>query len=147
MKKYGMNDTNEFYFYNSASNTFSNNISLLVPYINEYTFDMLHYYVYAPNTQIPFVTTESVDFKERLKNRRKILLMNGIIITFENSIYLKKVTLKEVFHNNAIHLLCKMETLAGDVTVRYNAKTGGFFSPFNHMDVYCAELQTLLKML
>lgn len=117
LKKYGMNGIDEFYFYNSALNTFSNNISLLVPYINEYTFDMLPHYAYAPNTQIPLITAKNADFKECLQNRRKTLPTNGAIIVFENSIYLKKATLKEVFHNNAIHLLCKMETTAGDVTV------------------------------
>lgn len=147
LKKHGINSIEEFYFYNFASNTFSNNISLLVPYINEYTFDMLPHHVYATNTQIPFVKSKCIDFKERLQNRRKTLPTNGVIITFENSIYLKKVILKEIFHNNAIHLLCKMETTAGDVTVRYNTKTGGFFSPFNHMDGYCSKLHTSLKML
>ncbi len=147
LKKHGIKDNKEFEYYNATSNIFGNNISLLVSYINEYTFDMLPQSVYAPDTNIELIETVSMDFKERLQNRYKTLPTNGAVITFENSIYLKKVTLKEVFHNNAIHMLCKMETEAGDVTVRYNTKTGGFFSPFGHSSGYCADLHLSLKML
>lgn len=148
LNKYGISDEHEFRFYNSASNVFNNNVLLLVPYITEYTFDMLPQKVYAPTNLPPLVKTRSIDFKDRLQNRHRTLPTNGAVVTVENSVYLKNIVLKEVFYNNAIHMLCKMETTAGDVTVRYNTKTGRFFSPFNHThEEYCIELHASLKAL
>lgn len=147
LKKYGYNNEDEFRYVNAASMSFYNNITLIVPYINEYTFDMLPCKAYAPSALTPLIRTNNTDFTDRLKNRRRTLPTNGAVVTVDNSIYLKKVTLKEVFHNNAIHMLCRMETEAGDVTVRYNTKTGSFFSPFNHIAGYCVDLHKSLKML
>ena len=147
LKKHGIDSEEEYQFYNSAANLYSNNISLLVPYINEYTFDMIPKPAYAPTSEIPIITAKSIDFRERLQNRHKTLPANGAVITVENSIYLKKATLKEMFHNNMIHLLCRFDTTAGETTVRYNTKTGGFFSSFAHLQGYCADLHQSLKML
>lgn len=131
--KYGLKDEDEYRFCSSASTIYQNNILLLVPYINEYTFDMLPVYMYSPNITTPLIKPKDIDFTERLKNRHRTLPTNGAVVYFQDSIYLKTAILKEIFYNNTIHMLCKLETVVGDVTVRYNTKTGVFFSPFNHM--------------
>lgn len=147
LKKHGIQSQEEFEFYTVASNGFGNNITLLVPYINEFTFDMLPFHVFAPSSNVTLIKTKQVDFKERLQKRHKTLPANGAVITFTDSIYLEKATLKELLYNNAIQMLCKFETVAGDVTVRYNTKTGTFFSPFDHTVGYSASLHETLKAL
>ena len=53
--------------------------------------------------------------------------------------------MKEIFYNNSIHLLCKFTTHGGDITIRYNTSNGAFFSPFDYLDGYAAELHKCLK--
>ena len=100
---------------------------------------------YPPKAFIRFVEAQDKEFTEMLKARRKTLPANGFSVTFENSIFFEKILLKEVFHNGCIHMLCKFSTLYEDITVRYNTKTGGFFSPFNHMNNYFGDLNNNLK--
>lgn len=143
-KKYGYS-IDRYDEVHSSSNSFINNVNLLVPYINEFTYDMLPEKPYPPRINIQYVTAKDLDFTEMLRSRRKTLPTNGLVVNFKNSIFFEKILLKEVFHNGSIHMLCKFFTLYGDITVRYNTKTGSFFSPFDHQFGYFQDFHLNLK--
>lgn len=143
-KKYGYS-FDRYDEVHSTSNCFINNVNLLVPYINEFTYDMLPANPYPPRTNIQYVIAKDKDFTEMLRSRRKTLPANGLVVNFSESVFYDKILLKEVFHNGCIHLLCKFTTLYGDITVRYNTKNGSFFSPFDHQNGYFHDFHLNLK--
>ena len=143
-KKYGYNFA-DYQYLHASSNVYINNVNLLVPFINEFTYDMLPTKPYCPRNDIKFVHCEDIDFTEMLRSRRKTLPANGLNVEFEDSIYFENILLKETYHNNSIHLLCKFTTKFGETTVRYNTKTGTFFSAFDFVGGYFDELHQNLK--
>lgn len=131
-KKYGY-DLATFDKSHAQSNFHINNINLLVPFINEYTYDMVPSVPYMPFLEEKYVIgTKDTDFTDMLQRRKRTLPANGLSVTFEGSKFIKSMLLKEVYYNQSIHLLCKFETEQGDVTVRYNTRTKQFFSPFDY---------------
>ena len=132
----------------AISGCFSNNINFLIPFINEFTYDMLPVNPYLPNSNIRLIKTYgTIPTVNMLKARRRTLPANGLLIKFSDSIYLEEVLMKEIYYNNSIHLLCKFTTLKGDITIKYNTSNGAFFSPFDYQDGYAADLHNCLKNL
>ena len=132
----------------AISGCFSNNINFLIPFINEFTYDMLPVNPYLPNSNIRLIKTyRTIPTVNMLKARRRTLPANGLLIRFTGSIYLEEVLMKEIYYNNSIHLLCKFTTLKGDITIKYNTSNGAFFSPFDYQDGYAADLHNCLKNL
>ena len=145
LNKYGYK-YEEFEEKHAVSGGFINNINFLIPYINEFTYDMLPSVPYLPRNDVRIIeTNENVPTSDMLKTRHRTLSANGFLIEFSDSFYLEKVLMKEIFYNNSIHLLCKFTTHGGDITIRYNTSNGAFFSPFDYLDGYAAELHKCLK--
>lgn len=139
LNKYGYK-YEEFEEKHAVSGGFINNINFLIPYINEFTYDMLPSVPYLPRNDIRIIkTNENVPTSDMLKARHRTLSANGLLIEFSDSFYLEKVLMKEIFYNNSIHLLCKFTTHRGDITIRYNTSNGAFFSPFDYLDGYAAN--------
>ena len=106
MNKYGYK-YEEFEEKHAVSGGFINNINFLIPYINEFTYDMLPSVPYLPRNDIRIIeTNENVPTSDMLKTRHRTLSANGFLIEFSDSFYLEKVLMKEIFYNNSIHLHC-----------------------------------------
>lgn len=132
----------------ATSGCYSNNINFLIPYINEFTYDMLPEKPYPPDSRIRLIEIKKpISYGEMLKARRRTLPANGLLVKFEDSIFFEKAFLKEVYYNNSIHLLCKFSTINGDITVRYNTANEAFFSPFDWIGGYADELHKTLKQI
>lgn len=109
----------------------------LLPYINEYTYDIL------PDAKKPFTAfvlpllaihvKPDVDWLvDILKHRCKTLPSNGIRFDFNyeagKSFVIDYVLMKEVLHGDAIVMLYKMHTDMGDLCGFYNTKSESFYS-------------------
>lgn len=110
----------------------TNTYSTLMPYINEYTSDILpqeqFYCRYAPlqhcNVKIPFA-----DIAECLKARKRTLPANGtkIAVTDPTS-EIRGMLLKEIAIKDSVILLYRMTTEYGDISGYFNTKSGFFHS-------------------
>ena len=106
---------------------------MLVPFINEYTYDLIPVEPFFPLPEEKYVTqTNNTDFTDMLQKRRRTLPANGLSVTFEGSKFIKSMLLKEVYFNECIHVLCRFGTQQEDITVRYNTRTKHFYSPLNY---------------
>lgn len=146
-EKYGY-DLEKLEETHAASMFHINNINLLVPYINEFTYDMVPTETYFPSIELEnIIETKDTDFTDMLLRRKRTLPANGLSVSFENSKYIKKMLLKEVYYNQSINLLCKFSTIRGDVTVRYNTRTKKFFSPFDYSSKAATMYHNFLKQI
>ena len=109
---------------------YDNNVIAMVPWINEYTYDLL------PERLMEVRIKEKVDFgcsfeinKERFNRRRRTLPTNGAKIRVKGNDKIEELYMKELFHADAIYLLCRVRMPFGDLLIRFNSKTGDFFSP------------------
>ena len=141
-KKRGMNVSGlkEYEYLNERDRSFATQMYALMPYINEYSYDLV------PGTKDTFLllvpTFLTIAFGERyqmdeleamLKKRVRTLPANGQTFEFK---YLNGTRgafyeglFKEIYYNDSIVLLYKVLTAAGEITGLYNTKTGLFFSP------------------
>ena len=132
----------------ATSGCFINNINFLIPYINEFTYDMLPEKPYPPDSRIRLIEIKTpISYGEMLRARKRTLPANGLLVKFEDSIFFERAFLKEVYYNNSIHLLCKFSTINGDITVRYNTASEAFFSPFDWIGGYADDLHNTLKQI
>ena len=117
----------------------TNVVAYLTPYINEFTKDIVPQAGFNPvfteyQKLVPVLNKNSDDLKETLCHRRKTLPANGLKIHFENSTFTKDVLLKEIYHNNAIVCLYRLETAQGETAGFYNTQTKQFVSMFTHTE-------------
>ena len=146
-KKYGYN-FDDYEEVHATSGCYNNNINFLIPYINEFTYDMLPEKPYPPDSRIRLIEIKNpLSYGKMLQARKRTLPANGLLIKFENSAFFEKAFLKEAYYNNCIHLLCKFSTTNGDITVRYNTANEAFFSPFDWIGGYAEELHNTLKQI
>lgn len=141
-KKRGMNVSglSEFDYLNERDKNFATQMYALIPYINEYSYDIV------PSAQNVFLllapTFLTIVFGERyqtdelevmLKKRVRTLPANGQTFEFKyaegTSAAFYIGLFKEIFYNDSIVMLYKILTAAGEITGFYNTKTGLFFSP------------------
>lgn len=142
----------------------------IMPYINEYTYDML------PDSKNPFncemhpllildVDMISADqMVELLHRRAHTLPSNGITVEFESeesrleplhlkglrSDIIQKLKLKELLYDDAIIMLYRLKTAMGEVSGYYNTQTGYFFTPFLEKDadpIFHTKLKKLILYL
>ena len=142
-RKYGYN-FDDYEEIHATSGCYSNNINFLIPYINEFTYDMLPEKPYPPDSRIRLIEIKNpFSYGEMLRARKRTLPTNGLLVEFED----ERAFLKEVYYNNSIHLLCKFSTINGDITVRYNTVSEAFFSPFDWIGGYADDLHNTLKQI
>ena len=107
---------------------YDNNILAMVPWINEYTYDLLPERIMEARLAIrDYESTFEIE-KERFRRRRRTLPANGVKIRIKGNGKIEELYMKELFHSDAIYLLCRVRTPDGDLLTRFNTMTGEFFS-------------------
>lgn len=101
----------------------------LLPFINEYTYDILPQKPFTTKASAFDILNTSLDIgeiKQALTKRKRTLPSNGVNITFEENELLKSLLLKEIYFDNSIFLLYRFTTEQGDLSGFYDTK-GKFF--------------------
>lgn len=119
-------------YYSNMDRTYMNHIAALIPFINEYTFDIVPVkpftcYIkpfYTMHIQMP--TTEQL--QEKLCHRSQTLPANGVDFRFAEGDFVEKVLMKEILYDDRIYMLYRMETASGDLTGYYDTQTGFLYS-------------------
>lgn len=129
-------DANKMNILNALSRAFSNNVTMLIKFINEYTFDILptKFSSWNDTCDIPVINDAiKTDYlHEELFHRKMSLPSNGTTIKYVNDNTIKQLLLKETYIEDTIFLLYKVTTLNnGDMSGVYNTKTKQFYSIFN----------------
>lgn len=120
---------------NGRARAYYNNISSLSSYINENTVDILPSRPFESGKHVADIPrrTKEIDLEQMIRRRKKMLPSSGLKIEISNSKSYCGILLKEVFENDAIVLLFKLETILGDISGYYNTKTGENYSIFFSM--------------
>ena len=120
----------------------------LMPYINEYTYDMLPDVNHAFTTYVTgfYAMQSSADIKiddlvELLRHRSRTLPSNGAHFEFFNGmdetqegLIISKLHMKEMLYGDTIIMLYKLETMYGELSGSYNTKDGYLFSVFQEAE-------------
>ncbi|MBO6229465.1 MAG: hypothetical protein J6O50_02780 [Ruminiclostridium sp.] len=137
--KYGYNvtDVDSASLLATECRNYNNTILSLSPYINEFTADILPGKGFDPQimdylNDIPAVIGD-FDFKSVLRSRRRTLPSNGIRIHLEKSRFYREMLLKEIYYDDAVICLFRLETKVGETAGFYNTQTGKFSSSL-HMN-------------
>ena len=105
----------------------------LLPFINEYTFDILPQRIYNANSDIIHQILTWVDLdtvKADLKHRKRTLPTNGVRITFSGTEIISELLLKEILYDNSIYMLYRLSTANGDLCGVYETKDCFCYSIF-----------------
>lgn len=111
---------------------FQNIRGALMPYINEYTFDILptnHH-----NGDITYLTLcdtrlKAEDLMDKLSRRRRTLPTNGVWVKFDDPTeYYIDLLLKEVAREDTVVLLWKVQSSVGDFSGYYDTAEKYFYS-------------------
>lgn len=113
-------------------------ISMLLPFINEYTYDIVPQQVHSVNCTILDTLVADVDLdemKKLLKRRRRMLPTNGQIFTVakisnyeQEYVFFKRFLLRETFYQGKLYLLYKMETTCGEFSGFYEPMSETFYT-------------------
>lgn len=114
----------------------------LMPYINEYTFDILPDSINPFNGfALPFYALQcntgftEGELESLLRKRARTLPTNGAKFVLSNEetgqLVFNEVLLKEVCYGDSIVMLYKASTICGEISGHYNTRTGRFFSIFH----------------
>lgn len=132
--KYGIHadDLDAVHRLNSMDRIFSNHIAALLPYINEYTYDIVPTKIFSAYAT-PFMglkcMTDIDSLTDLLKSHRcKTLPGNGLLVTLTGIPLIKSLLLREILYDNTICMLYRAETSEGDLSGSYDTKSGFFFS-------------------
>lgn len=105
----------------------------LLPFINEYTFDILPKTIYNANSDIIHEILTWVDLdtiKADLKHRKRTLPTNGVRITFSGTEIISEILFKEILWDNSIYMLYRISTSNGDLSGVYETRDSFFYSIF-----------------
>lgn len=111
----------------------------LLPFINEYTFDILPLHIYNADSNIIHRILTMVDLgklKANLKHRKRTLPTNGVRIVFTGAEIFSEITFKEILYDNSIYMLYRMSTVNGDLCGVYETRDGFFFSIFQASEAH-----------
>ena len=114
---------------------YTNNISLLAGYIDEHTVDIIPDCPFVEKVlpdELPRVKISTEHLKELLKHRRRTLPAGGIKITF-NSQFFVNILLKEIYRDDSVILLFRVNTVDGDTSGFYNTRTGYTHTVFSNL--------------
>lgn len=104
----------------------------LLPFINEYTFDIVPANQHSGNLEMMSFMKANLDIEAlliKLKSRRRTLPTNGVHIEFEDSTeVLKTLLLKEIVEQNTVFLLFKLTNDEGDISGYYDTNEEYFFT-------------------
>ena len=105
--------------------------SILLPFINEYTFDIIPQKIYNGNSNILHFLMNKVDLpalREDLKHRKRTLPTNGVRIAFDPKEEIGELLMKELLYDNSIYMLYRLSTENGDLSGVYETKDSFFSS-------------------
>lgn len=105
----------------------------LLPFINEYTYDILPQQIFNANSNIFHRFLSQIDLdqmKTDLKRRKRTLPTNGVRIVFEGTDVISEILFKEILYDNSIYMLYRMSTKNGDLSGVYETRDGFFYSIF-----------------
>ena len=111
----------------------------LLPFINEYTFDILPQTVYNADSNIIqrlLVMADSETLKADLKHRRRTLPTNGVRIIFSGAEIFSEVHFKEILYDSSIYMLYRLVTVNGDLCGVYETRDGFFYSAFQASEAH-----------
>ena len=130
-KMYGYDIQNEedLQQHNTVLRNYDNTIAMMIPWINEYTYDILPERLIKPYLEIPPVLKNLyVPDKEAFRHRRRTLPANGVTVRIEGNPLIEAIRMKEIFHADAIYMIARIRLSIGDYVVRFNTQTGLFMS-------------------
>lgn len=124
----------------------ANTYTAMLPFINEYTFDILPETQYDASGKVLrtlHVSADLSDLKAALRHRKRTLPNNGVRVSIEDPTKeLRGVLLKEIFHNGAVHLLYRIMTDDGDLCGYYDTASGYLFSITAEINIPSIYLET-----
>ena len=106
---------------------------MLLPFINEYTFDVLPQTVYNANSDIIhriLPNMPSSVLRADLRRRKRTLPTNGAKVKFIGTSILQELLLKEILYDGSIYLLYRLSTGNGDLCGVYETRDQFFYSIF-----------------
>ena len=131
--KYGIHvsDPQDLISIGNQDRIISSSSFALLPFINEYTFDILPT-KFPASEDVRMSSLESIlkpdRLKEILKTRKRTLPTNGVEVKFPNTAFLRNLILKEILYRDRIYLLYKIDSEDGDYSGFYDTKEGFFYS-------------------
>lgn len=136
-QRYGFENVNsqeDFAALGRENRIFQNIRGALMPYINEYTFDILPVNHHNGDiSELILCETDLIveEIMDKLTLRRRTLPTNGVLVKFDDPTeYFKTMLLKEVAREDTVILLWKVETSLGDFSGYYDTADKFFYSPF-----------------
>ena len=137
--KYGytVKDGMETMLLGNICRAYTNTVLSMAPYTNEFTVDVLPTKGFDPRiteylSNIP-IPHGNPPLRDMLKQRRRTLPANGVKVHFSGSLLYSDMLIKEVYHDDAVICLFRIELSKGEIAGFYNTRTGKFSSPF-HMN-------------
>ena len=109
-------------------------IDAILPFINEYTFDIIPQTPFTSFVLILDVIKTEVNLEEiknKLTKRKRTLSTNGAEVHFKNSPFIQDLLLKEILFDNRIFMLYRLTTREGDLCGYYDTKDKFFYSILN----------------
>ena len=131
---------------------FANQVAAILPFINEYTFDLVPKKPFTPN-EYPFmaihVTATVEALVEKLHHRNRTLPTNGVVFKFQEEHLFREVQMKETFYDGRVYMLYRIDSVLGELSGYYDTHEGFFFSILleTHDRVGYNRLKTLLLYL
>ena len=132
--KYGIliQSSLDMILYDQYEKFYTHTIAALMPYINEFTCDILpidHYKSTGAPCENVNTAVSLDELLISLKTRKRTLPANGTKIVFEDSAgEILELFLKETVKNNAVIMLYRLTTSAGDLSGYFNTKSGFLYS-------------------
>ena len=121
----------------NVDRVFSNHVVAMLPFINEYTYDILPTRVFTPSTA-PFIFFRTLTSKEQLvemlRHRSATLPTNGVFFRFSSPSFIHEVQMKEVFYNEKIYMLYRMDMEQGELSGYYDTVDGFLYSVLSEAD-------------
>lgn len=116
----------------NKSKIFTSSSGSLLPFINEFTYDILPVEPFEPNVKIFFdlIAEKSTDeIKDALLHRKATLATNGVKIIFNDNSVFKGLLMKETYFDNTVFMLYRITTVNGDLSGFYDTKKQVIFNP------------------
>ena len=105
----------------------------MLPFINEYTFDILPQQMHNANSTLLRRLGRLQDLSgldRELRHRKRTLPTNGARVVFRDNPYVQELLFKEILYDNAIYMLYRLRTADGDLSGFYETRDGFFYSVF-----------------
>lgn len=128
--KYGFHikDTKDAQVISRSCRILQNMRAALLPYINEYTYDIVPTNInngYIRELYYMSTDLDVTELREALMTRRRTLPTNGVLVQFDDPTeYLKSMLLKEMVNEEQVIMLFRIDTDLGQFAGYFNTATG-----------------------